>query len=86
MGKNTGKNISKIVNSKSQKFLDHAKQSAPDAFKTSSKRVLQKTAEATGDLSGNKITNKITRSSKNSPQNSLETNEEVLKEKYVSPE
>ena len=35
MGKNHGKNISKNLSSKySQKLLDHAKQSATDAFKT----------------------------------------------------
>ena len=38
-----GKNINKSLNSKySQNLLDHAKQSATDAFKTSSKRVIQK--------------------------------------------
>ena len=37
----------------SQKILDHAKKSAINALKTSSKRVIQKTAEATGDLIGN---------------------------------
>ena len=43
MGKNIGKNISKILSGKySQKVLDHTKQSAPDAIKTSSKRVIQK--------------------------------------------
>ena len=31
-----------------------------DAAKTTSKRVVQKTAEATGDLIGNKIADKIT--------------------------
>ena len=31
-----------------------------DSVKTSSKRVVQKTAEATGDLTGNKIVQKIT--------------------------
>ena len=42
MGKNIGKNISRILSSKhSQKRLDHAKNSATDAFKTS-KRVIQK--------------------------------------------
>ena len=61
------------------------------AFKISSKRVIQKTAEATGDLIGNKIANIITRVSKNSQQKNLETvtdahNKEILKEKYVSPE
>ena len=52
----------------SQTLLDHLKQSATDAFKTSSKRVFQKTAEATGDLTGIKIANKIMEVSKNSQQ------------------
>ena len=51
MSKNIGKNISKNISSKySQKLLDHAKQSATDAFKTASKIGIQKTAESTGDL------------------------------------
>ena len=51
MGKNVGKSISKTLSIKySQKLLDHAKQSATDALKTTSKRAIQKTAEATGDL------------------------------------
>ena len=53
IGKNTGKNISKSLSGKygpcklamRQKLLDHAKQSATNAIKTSSKRVIQKTAE-----------------------------------------
>ena len=44
----------------SQKLLDHDKQSATDALKPASKRVIQKTTEATGDMVGNKIANKIT--------------------------
>ena len=68
MGKNIGKNISKNLSNKygpamldmRQKLLDQARKSATDAFKTSSKRVIQKTSEATGDLIGNKIANKIT--------------------------
>ena len=60
MGKNIGENISKSLNSKySQKLLDHANQSTTDAFETSSKRVIQETAEATGDLIENKIADKI---------------------------
>ena len=39
---------------------------ATDAIKTSSKRVIQKAAEATGDLVGNKIADKITSVSKKS--------------------
>ena len=60
MGRNIGKNISKNLNSKySQISLDHAKQSATDALKTASKRVIQKTPEATGDLIGNKIVEEV---------------------------
>ena len=45
MGKNIGKNISKNLSSKyGQKLLNHAKLSATDAIKTSSKRIIQKTA------------------------------------------
>ena len=45
--KNTGKNIGKNVNNNlsnkyTWKFLDHAEQSASDALKTTSKRVIQK--------------------------------------------
>ena len=50
MVENVGKNIIKNVSSKySQNFLDHAKQSATDALKITSKRAIQKTAELTGD-------------------------------------
>ena len=81
------KNISKSLNSKyRQKRLDHAKHSATDVFKTSSERVIQKTADATGDLIWNKTADKIRRSLKTSSQNNLETNEETLREKYISPE
>ena len=73
----------------SQKPPDHAKKPATDAFKTSSKRVIQKTAEAAGDLIHNKIANRITKVSKNSQQNNLETvtNEnDIPKERFISPE
>ena len=54
------KNISKNLSTKySQKLLDHAKKSATDAIKTSSKRVIQKAAEVTSDLIGIKIADKI---------------------------
>ena len=47
----------------------------------------QKTAEAKRDLIGNKIADKISRASKTSPKNNSETNEEeILRDKYVSPE
>ena len=50
---------------KNQKRLYHAKQSAADAFKTASKKAIQKTEKVTGDLIGNKISDKITKVSKN---------------------
>ena len=51
MGKNIVKNINKNLSCKySQKLLDHAEQSARDALKRTSNRVIKKTAEATGDL------------------------------------
>ena len=79
------------------KLLDHAKKSDTDALKTSSKRIIQKTAEATGDLIGNKIAGavaerydgKITKVSKNSQQNNSETvtnnhdNEYLKKDIYL---
>ena len=65
MGKNIGKNISKSWNSKyCQKLLDHTKQFATDAFKTSSRRFIQKTAEATGDLMEIKFMVKLQESQK----------------------
>ena len=61
-----GKNISKSLKC-GQKLLDHVKQAAADAFKTSSKRVIQNKAETTGHLIGNKTADKITRFWKTSP-------------------
>ena len=67
MGKNIGKNRGKNLSGKySQTHFDHAKKSAADAIKTSSKRVIQETAGGTGDLIGNKIADRITIVSKNS--------------------
>ena len=92
MGKKIGENISKNVSTKySQKCLHHSKQSASDAFKTASIRIIEKTAEATVNLIGNKIAIKrMTKVSKN-PQSNLETvtnehDNEIPKERYLSPE
>ena len=41
--------------------LNQVKQSAIDVLKTTSKKVIQKTAEATGHLIGNKTADKITK-------------------------
>ena len=92
MGKDNGIILSKKWSGKnSEKLLDHAKQSATDAFKTASKRANQKTPEATGDLIGNKIANRITKVSKNSQQNNSEAvtnrhDKEIPKGRYTSPE
>ena len=76
MSKKIGKNISKILSSKyRQKLLNHAEWSATDALKTTSKRVIQKTAEATGDLIGNTIADKITSVSKKKPTMELHSKE-----------
>ena len=74
--KNMSKKITKNLSSKnSQKFLDHAIQSATDTLKTALKKWF-KTVEATGDLIDNKIAvavaksynDKIRKASKRSPQ------------------
>ena len=51
--------------------------------KTACIKILKKTANATGDLIGNKIADKITSASKK-PQ-SDEVNNEIPKERYISP-
>ena len=50
----------KIDNKYGKKLMDSATKTGLDAAKTTSKRLVQKTAEATGDLIGNKIADKIT--------------------------
>ena len=57
MSKSIGKNVSRKYR---QEFLDQAKQSATDALKTTSKRIIKKSAEVTGVLIGNRIADKIT--------------------------
>ena len=70
-----------------------------DAFKTTSKRVIQKLAEATGDLIGNKTANavaksedgritKVSRASSriNSETTTNEHSKEIPKESYISSE
>ena len=94
--RNTGTHAAKVAknmsNKYSQKLVDTAKKSATDAVKTASERAIQKTAEATGDLVGNKIAYKITSASKNSlkkphdeESSSTEVNNEIPKERYISP-
>ena len=71
--RNIGENISKNLKRKySQKLFDHAKQSAADAFKTASKKAIQKITKLI-DLTGKKIGGKITKVSKMPTQNNSET-------------
>ena len=55
--KNINKSLSSIY---SQKLSDHARQSAVDTLKSSSKRAVQETAKATGDLIADNIADKTT--------------------------
>ena len=57
----------------SQKILDHAKQAAVDALKTSSKKAIKETAEATGDLIGSKISKSFTKVLNNSQRINSDT-------------
>ena len=73
MDKKIAKNISKSFSGKYiQKYLDLAKQSAANTFKTASKRAIQKISEATGDIFGNSET--VTN----------EHEKEIPKERYIS--
>ena len=96
ISKNGTKVAKSMSNKYSQKRLDSAKKSSTDAIKTTSKRVIRKTAEATGNLIGDKIPDKATNVSTElhpkypkefHSQNSDANNEiEVQKERYISPE
>ena len=74
-------------------FVDSTKKFATDVIKTALKRAIEKTAETTGDLIGNKIADKIASVSKKSPNefhskelHSKEANNEIPKERYISPQ
>ena len=57
-------------------------------MKTASKRAIQKKEEATGDLTGYKIVDKIASTSKKilKELSSNEVNNEIRKERYISPQ
>ena len=91
--RNIGTHVAKVAKSMSniynQKLVDTAITSATDAIKTASKRAIQKTAEATGDLIDNKIADEIkakpSKKSHNEEIQSNEVNNEIPKERYISP-
>ena len=70
----------KIDNKYGKKLMDSATKTGLDAAKTTSKRLVQKTAEATGELIGNKIADKITSIGK--PKEKEKETEEI----YIPPE
>ena len=65
-----------------KKLMDTATKTEIDVAKTTSKRVVQKTAEATVDLIGNKIADKITSVSKTKSKEK----EDEWQENYITPE
>ena len=62
--------------------MDTATKTGIDAVKTTSKRVVQKTAEATRDLIENKIADKITSFGKSKEKQKTKKTEEI----YIPPE
>ena len=72
----------KVGNKYGKKLMDTVAKTGIDAAKTSSKRVVQKTAEAGGDLIGNKIADKITSIGKPKEKEKTKEREEI----YISPE
>ena len=66
----------------SKSLMDKGVDVSKKFAKTAGKKILKETAKATGDLIGKKIADKITSASKKSHD---EVNNEILKEKYISP-
>ena len=65
--------------------MDTATNTGIDSAKTSSKRVVQKTAEAKWDLIGNKIADKITSIGKPKEKEKIKETKEI-EEIYIPPE
>ena len=71
-----------------KKLTDKAIKTGKDFATTAGKKIVRKSAEASGDLIGNKIADKITSLSKklqNEEIQSTEVNNEIPKERYISP-
>ena len=66
----------------SKSLMDKGIDVSKKLAKTAGKTILKETAKATGDLIANKIADKITIASKKSYD---EVNNEILKERYISP-
>ena len=71
-----------------KKLTDAAIKTCKDFATIAGKKIVRKSAEATGDLIGNKIADKITSASKKSHNEEIqsdEVNNEIPKERYISP-
>ena len=75
----------KFNNKYGKKLIDTATKTGIDAAKTTSKRIVQKTAEATGYLIGNKIADKITSIGKPEEKEKPKETKEI-EEIYIPPE
>ena len=86
---NTAIKTGTIFNNKySKKLTDTAIKTDKDFATIAGKKIVHKTAEATGDLIGKKIADKITSASKKSQNEEMQLNEvnnEIPKERYISP-
>ena len=86
---NTAIKTGTIFNSKyGKKLTDTAIKPGKDFATIAGKKIVHKSAEATGDLIGNKIADKITSASKKSNNEEIlsnEVNNEIPKERYISP-
>ena len=73
----------------SKSLIDKGTNVSRKFAKTAGKKILKKTAKSTGDLIGNKIADKITakpsEKSYNEEIQSDEVNNEIPKERYISP-
>ena len=67
-----------------KKLKDTAIKTGKDFATIAGKEIVHESAETTADLIGNKIADKITSASKK-PHNEDEVNNEILKERYISP-
>ena len=67
----------KVGDKYGKKLMDTATKTRIDAAKTTSKRMVQKTAEATGDLIENKVADKITSLGKTKSKEKEDVREEI---------
>ena len=71
-----------------KKLTDTAIKTGKDFATIAGKKIVHKSAEATGDLISNKIADKITSASKKSHNEEIQSNKvnnEIPKERYISP-